>query len=625
MNTNVLTIEQVFSERIFRVPDYQRGYAWEDEHRADFLEDLELLGAGKEHYTGTLVLHAQPTLSRVQDEAGRSYGLYDVVDGQQRLTTIVLLLDAIRRELAQSKKFDKLAEGIALGYIAVRDFYGASKHKLQLNSDVHDYFVNNVLADIPGPTEAKISSHQRLRDARMQFAEHIEDRKKSLGASFDLWLVELHRKVTQQLKLSLYTVGDAAEVGVVFEVMNNRGKSLTNLEKVKNYLLYLCSKLDVPASDLSEMINKRWADIFMNLMSANLASPTNEDQLLRAHWIASKDHDVKRWDGSKSIKQHFNLKHDPYRGDHKTLRDDLLAYVRSLGDASIAYRDALAPSFTHAFNPFVDARLRHDVRQSSERLRRMHVTAPFLPLLISARLSLGSDGHRYLEVVRLCEAFAFRVYKLRGSRSDTGHNMLFRLAYELFHEPSRAEPIVAELRRRLLEYSPNNELESWFGFQAAKDENNWFDWSAIKFFLYEYEEYRAGKDAVKVSWDVIEGRELAKTIEHILPQSADAPYWTERFSKTDHEKYVHDIGNLCLTAHNGSLSNKPFPAKRGTPADTNPCYANSQLVIERDLAAYEEWTPKTILARREAIVKWALERWRVDEAPTSAPSPAEMK
>ncbi len=223
--------------------------------------------------------------------------------------------------------------------------------------------------------------------------------------------------------------------------------------------------------------------------------------------------------------------------------------------------------------------------------------------------------------MRLCEAFAFRVYKLRGSRSHTGQNTLFRLAYELFARPERADEISAELRATLLYYSPspNNELGAWFAFQATKDENDWFDWSAIKYFLYEYEEYRAGKDEVKVSWDAIEGRELAKTTEHILPQSADDPYWTERFSKADHERYLHDIGNLCLTAHNGSLSNKPFSAKRGTPADTRPCYANSQLVIERDLAAYDDWTPESVLARRAAIVKWALERWRVEGPPTASP------
>jgi hypothetical protein len=54
---NVLSIQELFTGRLFRVPDYQRGYAWEKQHLTDFLEDLELLPTGKNHYTGTIVLH----------------------------------------------------------------------------------------------------------------------------------------------------------------------------------------------------------------------------------------------------------------------------------------------------------------------------------------------------------------------------------------------------------------------------------------------------------------------------------------------------------------------------------------------------------------------------------------
>ena len=208
---NVLTVEQIFSERILRVPDYQRGYAWEDVHLQEFIDDLELLAPEKEHYTGTVVLHAQPSAERVQDETGQSYGRFDVVDGQQRLTTIVLLLDAIRREFAERPATTKLAEGIERGYIAVRDRSGATVHKLQLNGDVHRYFVDNALADTPSLTEATIASHQRLRAARTFFREHLERQREAMAASFEDWLLGLRNKIARQLKLSLYTAHRARE------------------------------------------------------------------------------------------------------------------------------------------------------------------------------------------------------------------------------------------------------------------------------------------------------------------------------------------------------------------------------------------------------------------------------
>jgi uncharacterized protein with ParB-like and HNH nuclease domain len=87
---DVFTIEKLFTDRVFRVPDYQRGYAWEEQQLREFIEDVELLPAGKDHYTGTVVLYDRKgEEASCLDEEGKHYAVSDVVDGQQRLTTIV--------------------------------------------------------------------------------------------------------------------------------------------------------------------------------------------------------------------------------------------------------------------------------------------------------------------------------------------------------------------------------------------------------------------------------------------------------------------------------------------------------------------------------------------------------
>ena len=93
------TLWRLFEDRLYKIPNYQRGYAWEQPQLDDLLEDLELLLPGRHHYTGTVVLHRRED-NPVRDKRGNSYEVFDVVDGQQRLTTIVVLLDAVRRELA---------------------------------------------------------------------------------------------------------------------------------------------------------------------------------------------------------------------------------------------------------------------------------------------------------------------------------------------------------------------------------------------------------------------------------------------------------------------------------------------------------------------------------------------
>jgi len=133
--------------------------------------------------------------------------------------------------------------------------------------------------------------------------------------------------------------------------------------------------------------------------------------------------------------------------------------------------------------------------------------------------------------------------------------------------------------------------------------------------LFEYEQDLVGADAVKLPWEEVERLDREKTIEHILPQSPTDSYWTQRFDPVALEKYTHDLGNLVLTADNSSYSNKPFPGKRGAPGSPERCYANSNLMSERELANVPEWTASAILERRQRLVDWALKRWSVPGGP----------
>src|SRR5690606_28056274 len=108
-------------------------------------------------------------------------------------------------------------------------------------------------------------------------------------------------------KLTLYEVGEAAEVGVIFEVMNDRGKPLTELEKVKNYLLYVASRLDVQSHDLGREVNNAWSHVFETLTAAGAAGDNHENALLRAHWLINYDAKPASWEGAKSIKERFGL------------------------------------------------------------------------------------------------------------------------------------------------------------------------------------------------------------------------------------------------------------------------------------------------------------------------------
>src|SRR4051812_49698832 len=92
------SLDSLFKEKLFRIPDYQRGYAWQPAQFKDFWEDLVNLSEGRTHYTGVLMLKQIPKVHKSDNEywlvEDHSYKLYHIVDGQQRLTTFVIFLQA---------------------------------------------------------------------------------------------------------------------------------------------------------------------------------------------------------------------------------------------------------------------------------------------------------------------------------------------------------------------------------------------------------------------------------------------------------------------------------------------------------------------------------------------------
>lgn len=612
---------KLFEGRLLRVPDYQRGYAWERRQWEEFVEDLELLPPGSVHYTGTIVLHAVPDGEPVRDRRGKQYRELDIVDGQQRLTTIVLFLDAIRREFL-TLEMEDLASGLYDTFIAITDRNGQPHPKIRLNEDCHDYFFQHILHDEPSPEGARIRSHRNLSEARDYFREYLAGQREQRGAGYATWLEQLRDKVCDQLELTLYAVRREADAGVIFEVMNNRGRPITELEKAKNYLLYLASKLQLDADhDLVRLINQTWTHIFTCLMSRNLGAVENEDQLLRSHWFMAYNPKERDWEGSKSLKAWFSLRE--YAGRHEVLLHALLEYVRTLQDAATAYCDIADPQHPEAFNDFrASPDTRREVVRVGQKLPRLRVVAPFIPLLMAIRLKRAGNADRYLEAVSLCERYAFRVYRLLRRRSNSGRSSFFLTANSLYKGESSPDEALGLVRGWVHWYSPDEDVRQAF---ALRVHNDWYNWVGIKYFLYEYEEHlaQAKHKNLKIAWAHLEKDGQKKhTIEHILPQAATHEYWTSRFDDAARLKCLHDLGNLCLTLDNSSYGRKPFPEKRGEAGSGSRCYAEGDLVMERDLAAHEDWTPEAVESRRERIVAWALARWHV-EPPAAGPEPEE--
>jgi hypothetical protein len=600
------SVYDLFDRTLLQVPDYQRGYAWELPHLEEFWEDLSVLPAHAKHYTGTVVLHPRGEHD-VRDDAGVRHRVVDVVDGQQRLTSVVLLLNELRRRLAQVGA-ELEAQKVGEQYVWIRK-EGRPQAVLTLGRDIDPFWQRCVLADQPPFQGARLRSEARLLAARRFFEARLDEISRSDGASSRLR--ELYDTVTDRLRFTLYEVDDQAQVGVIFETLNDRGKPLTELEKAKNYLLFLASGLEPGRRrSLSEEVNTTWAHVYERLMEADITDPREEDRFLRAHWLMAIDPVRRNWDGTASLKSRFPRQR--YWADPDALMEEVGGYVRELADAARAFCDTRRPTADGAFPEFTSHR--DEVRDWSERLRRVGALASFTPLLLAVRLRHRGDAELYREVVELCEKFAFRVYRLRGVRANSGQGRLFSLAYDVYTGTETADSMLHRLRDAIAAWSPRPMFER--EFEALGDERNWYAWAGLRYFLYEYERALTGRRPVKVAWGEVEQRPREETIEHILPQSPREGEWLA-FDDEARKVYTHDLGNLVLTFDNSSYSNKAFLEKRdgkagGDGPDNGACFARSPLLQEQRIAGHLDWTPKAVLTRRSELIAWAHERWAVE-------------
>ena len=305
--SDLQSLSELYQNKLFRIPDYQRGYAWKQEQLVDFWDDILNLQEDRYHYTGLLSLKAvaKAELKGWSNDKwllDSGYKAYHVVDGQQRLTTFSILVNEIVsfvKGLECNK--GKTDEEIVLCYQtlkAIRSKYISQKRPPQnlITTYLFGYEVDNPSADyltykiFEEPFSGTVNETYYTKNLKYA-KEFFLDCLKKLYATEGIDGIEaVFRKITLQLMFNIHEIEDDYDVFVAFETMNNRGKKLTNLELLKNRLIYLTTlydtdKLDaMDKAELRKQINDAWKEVYYQL-GRNQNSPLSDDEFLRAHWI----------------------------------------------------------------------------------------------------------------------------------------------------------------------------------------------------------------------------------------------------------------------------------------------------------------------------------------------------
>ena len=187
----------------------------------------------------------------------------------------------------------------------------------------------------------------------------------------------------------------------------------------------------------------------------------------------------------------------------------------------------------NSFSDLTNETTREQALLASQRLVRLRVVASFLPLLVSIRMQCPGAGELYIKAADLCEKYAFRVYRLLRRRSDAGRAAMYSLAHRFYKGEIGPDEMLSELAGLAHYYSPEKDVDY---FYDIKSEKNYYNWTGIRYFLYEYETSLAEtkNKNVNIAWDSLyKPRSKEHTIEHILPQTPEDDYWLKRWTNDE--------------------------------------------------------------------------------------------
>lgn len=523
------------------VPDYQRDYSWTESHVDYFWQDV--LGFMREQNEKTLRDAEYFIGSMVRVDKGSGY---ELLDGQQRLATIVILLSAIRDKLRSlnTKAYLKTQER----WIAEEDDRtGEKTYSLTLSTYDRDYFRRRIQND-PGDSLDPATASQTLIDsARRKFdAELTGELDKQVDEKGrEKWLLLLRDVVTNHVTTVTVTCASEQDAASIFETLNDRGLGLSTVDLLRNFVLRRAGEPD------RDEIVSLWADILRESNSVDV------DEFLRHYWT-SRHGDIK----SQRL----------YRAIRKYMEDSgesSLEFMRDMGAAHAAYVRLLRPNF--------DDEATNDELQNVADLKAKML----YPFLLSG-LTRGEEG--FFSLVRAGLVFYVREGVVIKRNSSQMEKVVFAAA-RLMAEGGAPEEALALLHS-------GSSADSVF--EAAVRELKNLDTSAARYLLRQIEISLRNGEETEVA------RPPRIHVEHIYPQKPKAGQrWV------NHSDYVGKIGNLTLLARriNTAIKNSEFSVKRLE-------LAKSELFLTKKVAVCDVWNAQTIDQRQEELgatikVLWA--------------------
>lgn len=542
----------------YSVPMFQRDYSWEEDHWEDLWQDIiETCRDGKEpaHYMGYLVVQSKDNKN------------FDIIDGQQRITTLSLLVLAVLKnlEILQSKSIDvadnkKREDQLRNTYIGYLDPVTlVPRSKLKLNKHNDSFYQDYIIPMQEIPQRGLNYSEKLIKKAFEWFVDRVsKDISNSNGAE----LAKFIDVVSDGLFFTVITVTDELNAFKVFETLNARGVRLSATDLLKNYLFSVVYNENPHETEMKK-IEERWEKIVGKLGSESFPD------FLRVYWN-SRNRLVRKTDLFKTIKSSVQNK------------EKVFALVRNLDENADVYaglRDEEDELWTAEQKKYVSE------------LKMFSIKQPY-SLLMAAYKALPKED--FTSVLRACSIISFRYNVIcnfhTGEQEKTYNDIAFNISEGTL---SSARSVI----ERLKGIYPEDQI-----FSAAFTDKELSTIGArnkkvVRYILFSLEKHLSNNE-----YDFESDK---YNIEHILPESPGAE-WPE-YNENRDNKFIYRLGNYTLlnASENRDIGNKDYPAKKAV-------YQNSSFQITQKVSEDNNtWNAERIATRQKTIAKWATSVWRL--------------
>ncbi|MBS6705401.1 MAG: DUF4268 domain-containing protein [Lachnospiraceae bacterium] len=544
------------ADKRYVIPVYQRKYDWKRENCSQLYEDLKkiIFDKRESHFFGSIVSSVVPNGSKIE---------YHIIDGQQRLTTVTLLLLAIRNLIAQGKiipQEERLDEQISQRFlispwakeedrIKLRPVKGDREALARLFGDAEDYdHASNLTLN-----------YQFFCDKILQKEVTVDDLYAAIG----------------KLEIISITLDQSDNAQLIFESLNSTGLALTEGDKIRNYIL-----MGLSAEEQNEFYENYWTKI--EKCTANDVSGFVRDYLSIKQQMTPT---------ISNVYPAFKKYAEENRLSAENLLKDLLRYAR--------FFERLWTCKSNLEEQRLD-----DCLYRMKRLEIV-VTRPFLMEVFRLNQDGEITSDEVLNVFLITENYLFR-RNICEVPTNALNKIFLNLNKEILRYDGSANDYVEKFIYALLSKKESGRFPDDEEFMAALSSKQvYLMRGKYKAYLFErFENF--GTVETKDVYTHLDNNTY--TIEHIMPQHL-TPAWTEALGEDYakiHATWLHRLANLTLTGYNPHLSNNSFPEKRDA---SEGGYKASGLKMNQKIAVKENWGLPELEERNEEMVALAAKIW----------------